>query len=129
MAEPRCRDLCALALPMVLNACAQRVSRQAIVWHTDTVRLEGTLHLPSGPGPHPAAVFVHGSGTLTRPAPIHREHAERLSQMGVATLIYHKAWNRRVGRRLAAGRFRRSFRLFTKPRSRPTGAQGVPRPS
>ena len=34
----------------------------------DTVTLGGTLTLPSGPGPHPALVLVHGSNAQTRDA-------------------------------------------------------------
>ncbi len=46
--------------------------------------------MPKGAGPHPCAVFIHGSGALPRSERIFREHAERLSRIGLAMLIYDK---------------------------------------
>src|SRR5262245_56094691 len=39
---------------------------EQIVFQNGGVSLSGTLFLPSGPGPHPAAVGVHGSGGADR---------------------------------------------------------------
>src|SRR5437867_3230351 len=53
------------------------------------VRLAGTLTLPPGPGPHPALVWVHGSGQaqrLTYRAPL----VQTLVQAGLAVLSYDK---------------------------------------
>ena len=50
--------------------------------------LAGSLHLPPGPGPHPAAVVVHGSGRQTRS--FGRSVAEQLLPLGVAVLAYDK---------------------------------------
>jgi hypothetical protein len=52
------------------------------------VELAGTLVLPSGPGPHPAVVFVHGSGAEGRWAS--RYLARRFAERGVAGLIWDK---------------------------------------
>ncbi len=53
------------------------------------VTLAGTLTLPPGPGPHPAVVWVHGSGEarrLTYSAPL----VQTLVHSGVAVLSYDK---------------------------------------
>lgn len=52
------------------------------------VELAGTLVLPSGPGPHPAVVFLHGSGAEGRWAS--RFLARRFAERGVAGLIWDK---------------------------------------
>src|SRR5262249_33862991 len=39
---------------------------EQIVFQNGGVSLSGTLFLPSGPGPHPAVVGVHGSGGADR---------------------------------------------------------------
>ncbi|HUP19224.1 MAG TPA: alpha/beta fold hydrolase [Gemmatimonadota bacterium] len=52
------------------------------------VELSGTLLLPAGPGPHPAIVFLHGSGPEARWAS--RFLARRMSRAGLAVLIYDK---------------------------------------
>ena len=72
------------------GATAQSVAQETIRWRTGDVALEGTLYLPGTPGPHPAAVFIHGSGSLTRSDRMYREHAERCARMGLAMLVYDK---------------------------------------
>jgi dienelactone hydrolase len=52
------------------------------------VELAGTLVLPKGAGPHPAVVFLHGSGAEGRWAS--RFLARRLARDGVAALIWDK---------------------------------------
>lgn len=52
------------------------------------VELAGTLVLPSGQGPHPAVVFLHGSGAEGRWAS--RFLARRFAERGVAGLIWDK---------------------------------------
>ena len=54
----------------------------------DGVRLAGMLTLPPGEGPHPAIVFVHGSGNVTRNA--YRYFAHFYADRGVATLAFDK---------------------------------------
>ncbi len=59
-------------------------------WASGPAELAGTLHLPDGDGPHPAAVFVQGFGDWTRGERLFRVHAERLAGKGLAILIYDK---------------------------------------
>lgn len=59
-------------------------------WEHDGARLAGTLYLPRGEGPHPAAVFIHGAGAWTRDETLFRVHAERMARRGLAMLIFDK---------------------------------------
>jgi len=71
----------------------QSYTKENISWTNGDVKLQGTLYLPKTDGPHPCAVFIHGSGTLSRfgrSGSMFREHAERLSAQGLAFLIYDK---------------------------------------
>jgi dienelactone hydrolase len=52
------------------------------------VTLAGTLILPPGAGPHPAVVFLHGSGAEARWAS--RYLARRFARAGIAALIWDK---------------------------------------
>lgn len=52
------------------------------------VELAGTLVLPAGPGPHPAIVYLHGSGPMTREGGL--EVARRFSGLGLAGLAFDK---------------------------------------
>jgi hypothetical protein len=52
------------------------------------VQLAGVLLLPSGPGPHPALVFVHGSGPGTRGQ--YAFEADRFARQGLAVLAFDK---------------------------------------
>lgn len=63
---------------------------EEVNWKNGGIKLVGTLYLPSGNGPFPAAVMLHGSGMLTRKDALYREHAERLARAGVAILVYDK---------------------------------------
>jgi fermentation-respiration switch protein FrsA (DUF1100 family) len=55
-------------------------------------QLPGTLTLPAGKGPFPAAVIVHGSGPHTRngPTDVYRDLAWALAEKGIAVLRYDK---------------------------------------
>src|SRR5262249_57516111 len=44
----------------------QPYKEEPVTFSNGDVRLAGMLLLPAGPGPHPALVFVHGSGQGTR---------------------------------------------------------------
>ena len=52
------------------------------------VTLSGTLVLPSTDGPHPAVVFIHGSGRNTRESL--RFFADTFASHGIAGLVYDK---------------------------------------
>ncbi|MEU5833900.1 alpha/beta fold hydrolase [Streptomyces diacarni] len=63
----------------------------------DGTDLAGSLTLPSGPGPHPAVLLLHGSGPLDREGNskklktnLGRPVAEALAAAGVATLRYDR---------------------------------------
>lgn len=59
-----------------------------VVFTNDTVKLAGTVITPTGKGPWPAVVFIHGSGGSTR------EYFSSLPYLlaarGIASLIYDK---------------------------------------
>ncbi|MFE7518057.1 alpha/beta hydrolase family protein [Streptomyces halstedii] len=63
----------------------------------DGASLAGSLTLPTGPGPHPAVLLLHGSGPLDRdgnapklPVNLARPVAEALAARGIATLRYDR---------------------------------------
>jgi uncharacterized protein len=61
----------------------------------DEWKLPGTLTLPTGDGPFPAVVLVHGSGPMDRDetvggAKVFKDLAEGLSSDGIAVLRYEK---------------------------------------
>lgn len=63
------------------------VEREVTIPNGD-IRLAGTLILPPGRGPHPAVVYVQGSGPETRRIP--RYVADFLAYHGVAVLVSDK---------------------------------------
>jgi uncharacterized protein len=63
-------------------------TREAITCHNGDVTLAGTLQVPTGNDPHPAVVFVHGSGSETRDASSFL--ADRLTREGLASLTFDK---------------------------------------
>ncbi|GGQ09030.1 hypothetical protein GCM10010279_15810 [Streptomyces mutabilis] len=63
----------------------------------DGTLLAGTLTLPSGPGPHPAVLLLHGSGPLERDGntpklvmDLGRPMADALAAAGIATPRYDR---------------------------------------
>ena len=62
---------------------------------TNGARLEGTLHRPLTPGPHPAVVFIHGSGPGTRDDFAYL--ADRFVRQGIAAFAYDKRGSGRSG--------------------------------
>ena len=61
---------------------------EEITFRNRDITLAGTVVLPSGPGPHPGIVFIHGSGPQTRENCC--GEAEPFVRAGVASLIYDK---------------------------------------
>jgi dipeptidyl aminopeptidase/acylaminoacyl peptidase len=59
-----------------------------VSFRNGAVKLSGSLLLPKNPGPHPAILFLHGSGPESR-WPSHYL-AERFARAGIAALIYDK---------------------------------------
>jgi len=74
---------------------------EAVRFSNGQVTLAGSLLLPPGASPHPAIVFVHGSGAEARYAS--RYLADRFARAGFVALIYDK---RGVGQ--SGGDWRRS---------------------
>jgi pimeloyl-ACP methyl ester carboxylesterase len=66
----------------------QSFSEEEVTFRNGNVTLAGTLLLPLSKGPHPAVVFLHGSGAEGRYAS--RFLAEQLIHSGIAALIYDK---------------------------------------
>ncbi len=87
------RTTCALLL---LSGCSlvgatdgdERARTQEVAFESEGVTLAGTLWLPEGAGPHPAAVFVHGSGRASRNSA--SNVAANLNRLGIAVLGYDK---------------------------------------
>lgn len=61
---------------------------ERVSFQNGDVRLAGSLVIPPGAGPHPALVFVHGSGPQTRES--YRVAADRFARAGIACLFYDK---------------------------------------
>jgi len=80
----------AIAIAAALLLLPDSRPTEEVRWTSGSVELAGTLYLPRGEGPHPAAVFVPGWGDWTRSEKLFREHAERLADDGLAMLIYDK---------------------------------------
>jgi uncharacterized protein len=76
--------LCALIAVSV--GCSYR--REEVTFRNGDVTLAGTVTLPSGDRPHPAVVFIHGSGPDGREN--YRFYADLFARHGIATLIYDK---------------------------------------
>ena len=61
---------------------------EPLSWSSAGTRLRGELLLPSGAGPHPAVVLLHGSGRARRED--FRVEGSYYASHGVAALIYDK---------------------------------------
>jgi hypothetical protein len=64
-------------------------NRTDVTFHNSGVVLAGSLFTPLGGGPHPAVVFVHGSGAETRWG-TSRFYADQFARAGIAALIFDK---------------------------------------
>lgn len=77
----------ALALLLAVASCGPHREQQVQFGNGD-VTLAGSLFMPSGNGPHPAIVFVHGDGPDTRDG--YEFLADLFARRGLAALIYDK---------------------------------------
>ncbi|GIH78010.1 hypothetical protein Plo01_44390 [Planobispora longispora] len=73
------------------------VAEERVTFRSGDLVLGGTLALPAGPGPHPVAVIMTGSGPLDRdadhkrmPLGVSRDLAHALARAGVASFRYDK---------------------------------------
>jgi len=62
--------------------------QEEVRFQNGEVTLAGTLYVPSGTDPHPAVIFIHGSGDDSRET--YRYYADILARRGIAVLIYDK---------------------------------------
>lgn len=69
---------------------ARAALMEDLVWSNGDVRLGGTLYLPEGKGPHPAFIYLHGSGPDTRKGLTYQRYARQFADNGVAMLLYDK---------------------------------------
>ena len=79
--------------PVVRFGTAQRLpdyQQVAVHFTCNGAALAGTLTLPTGPGPHPAAVWVHASGEASRLTYKGAPLVRALVNAGVAVLSYDK---------------------------------------
>jgi hypothetical protein len=61
---------------------------QEVRFHNGPVALAGSVLVPTGPGPHPGVVVVHGAGQQDREG--YRGLADRFARHGIAALLYDK---------------------------------------
>ena len=99
------------------------------------VTLAGTIAVPPGPGPHPAAVLVGGFGpneprrraSATAATGAYRGWARELAERGLAVLRYDKRGTGELGRRgaqLARRAAPRRRRRRGRPRPRAPAGRG-----
>lgn len=62
--------------------------QQGVEFQNGDVTLAGTLYTPTSTGPHPAIIFIHGSGDDSRDN--YRFYADLMARNGIAALIYDK---------------------------------------
>ena len=74
---------------------SRRFREESVTFRVGDAELAGTVILPTTPGPHPAAVVVHGAAGGQRD--FCRLHAAPLLDAGVAVLIYDKLGHGRSG--------------------------------
>lgn len=77
-------------VPIPLSSQERGVRKETVRFDSRGVALIGTLHLPDGPGPHPAIVAGHGSGIVTRSDLYGSEIARHFAPRGVAVLQFDK---------------------------------------
>lgn len=78
-------------------------TEEEVKFRNGDAELAGTLYLPRAAGPHPAVVFVHGSGPMTRHE--FRMYARWFAENGVASLIYDKRGTGASGGTRASGTY------------------------
>lgn len=62
--------------------------QEEVRFQSGAITLAGTLYFPHKQGPHPAVIFIHGSGDDSREQ--YRFYADLLARKGIAVLIYDK---------------------------------------
>ncbi len=91
-----------LTSPGVLQAQGLRQSRpETVMIGTEDVQLTAVLYRPSGPGPHPAVIALHGCGGLFNgagnPSARHADWGERLAALGFLVVMPDSFRSRGLG--------------------------------
>jgi|CXWL01.1.fsa_nt_gi pimeloyl-ACP methyl ester carboxylesterase len=71
-------------------ALPRAIVEEPVRFPSGPLRLAGTLHRPAGPGPFPAVVLLHGSGTLERGNWSYRSWIEPFLGRGFAVLAFDR---------------------------------------
>lgn len=71
-------------------AKARAIVEEPVRFPSGPLHLAGTLHRPAGPGPFPAVVLLHGSGTLERGNWSYRSWIEPFLGCGFAVLAFDR---------------------------------------
>lgn len=85
-------ELNRIGLPVQKAKKAKFYREEKVSFHSGGATLAGTLLVPSIKGPHPAVVFVHGSGEQDRNGYVSlmRFVADHFARHGIAVLLYDK---------------------------------------
>jgi predicted acyl esterase len=75
-------------IAFIVGAAGCRYRQEQVIFQNKEVTLAGTLTLPSCNGPHPAVVFIRGSGPDSRDN--YRFYADVFARHGIAKRIYDK---------------------------------------
>ena len=85
--------MCVLVFFVVcfLTACQQQGRVEEIAFESGPFHVVGDLRLPTGPGPHPVVLFVHGDGPNSRTSGVtYPPIMERMLRAGFATFAWDK---------------------------------------
>ena len=94
MQSMRARFVVLIAALLILTgsnmamARAQTFTEHDVTFQNGATTLAGTIIEPTGQGPFPAVVYLHGSGPMTRAG--FRPYAEAFARLGMASLFYDK---------------------------------------
>ena len=66
------------------------LKEEEVTFRNGEVTLAGTVLIPTGPGPHPAIVCTHGSGSEGRQRAAYHSNGYFFARLGFVTLIYDK---------------------------------------
>lgn len=76
--------------PRQVPRCVGSYEARDAAFANGGVELSGTLFVPTSPGPHPAAVMIHGSGTSHRDNLWYLQIAHHLASLEIAVLLPDK---------------------------------------
>jgi len=94
MPSTKGRFVCLIAVMLILVGSSGAIGQAApfsehdVTFQNGPVTLAGTVIVPTGQGPFPAVIYLHGSGPMTRDG--FRPYAEAFARLGVASLFYDK---------------------------------------